>query len=340
MNKTKIALSMFVVWLVLISCGLPDQVSATQTPFVITATAADAATPQPTASTAIPVATAPDATATNAVTPTVCSPTVVTGSNINVRSGPGTAYDIAGQIPTGGSAEVVGKSTDGSWWYINFPGGPGGHAWISASVVTPNCVPDTIVIVAAPPIPTAASTLVPTPVAGTCKPGYTFRNAGSGDHVCVTPSQKSAAAAQNAAAASHLATATYGPSTCVAGYVWRSAWPGDVVCVTPAENTQVAADNAAAAGRINAGGAYGPNSCVSGYVWREGRSTDLVCVTAAQRSQVAADNAAAASRVVAADACASGYVWRSAFGGDKVCVIPSDQAAAAAENADGPGHTY
>jgi hypothetical protein len=88
------------------------------------------------------------------LTPTVCSPNVVTTVIANVRSGPGTVYDVVGSIPAGGSAEVVGKSAGGEWWYINFAGGSGGHAWVAGSVVTANCIPATLVVIAAPPTPT------------------------------------------------------------------------------------------------------------------------------------------------------------------------------------------
>jgi len=62
--------------------------------------------------------------------------------------------------------------------------------------------------------------------------------------VCVTPATRSQAAADNAAAASLLCTAAYGPDTCAQGYVWREAFTNDHVCVTPAVRSQVAADNA------------------------------------------------------------------------------------------------
>ena len=71
----------------------------------------------------------------------------------------------------------------------------------------------------------------------TCASGYVWRDAAPNDHVCVTPADRSAAAAQNAAGPSHLSPTggASGPNTCLAGYVWREAFGGDVVCVTPAE---------------------------------------------------------------------------------------------------------
>ena len=105
---------------------------------------------------------------TETPTPTateVCKPTVTTSVVANIRSGPGQAYGIIGTIPQGGSANVAGKSTDGTWWYIEFPGGAGGFAWIAGSVTIPNCIPSTLASIVAPPLPVVAATDVPTEVA-------------------------------------------------------------------------------------------------------------------------------------------------------------------------------
>ena len=161
---------------------------------------------------------------------------------------------------------------------------------------------------------------------GTCLPGYVWREAFSGDYVCVEPWSRDQAAADNAAAGERVdPNCVYGSDACQSGYVWREAFAGDHVCVDGSVRSQAAADNAAAARRIDPSGAYGPNSCVAGYVWREAGPSDLVCVTPGVRTQAANDNAAAAGRVdpncvFGADACLSGYVWREAAAGDAVCV--------------------
>ena len=84
-----------------------------------------------------------------------CNPIVTTTTIANVRSGPGTVYGIVGSIPQGGTAPVAGKSADSTWWYIQFPGGAGGYAWIAASVTTATCIPATLPVIAAPPAPEA-----------------------------------------------------------------------------------------------------------------------------------------------------------------------------------------
>lgn len=106
-------------------------------------------------------------TATSTVTPTVqevsqpdsaCIPTVTTTTVANVRNGPGLNYGVVGTIPQGGKATVNGKSYDGQWWYIQFAGSPDGHAWVSNLVTAPECIPDTLASIAAPPAPAAPPT--------------------------------------------------------------------------------------------------------------------------------------------------------------------------------------
>ncbi len=187
-------------------------------------------------------------------------------------------------------------------------------------------------------------TVTGAPAAGTCKPGFVYRDASPTDKVCVPPASHTQALADNAAAASRKLL-EYGPDTCIVGYVWREAWSGDHVCVTGATRTQVAADNSVAASRWVVG-PYGAHTCISGFVWRAARTSPLddVCVTGAQRDQAAADNAAAASRVQTApygpDTCKTGYVWREAWSGDHVCVTGAVRTQVAADNAAAPSHTY
>lgn len=88
----------------------------------------------------------------------------------------------------------------------------------------------------------------------TCIQGFVWREARSGDTVCVTPDVRSQTAAQNGDAAANKEPdgGTYGPNTCKQGFVWRDAFGGDQVCVVPAVRDQAASDNAAAASRRQA----------------------------------------------------------------------------------------
>ena len=333
MNMKKLVL---LASILLFACSCPIMTPTPGQPDagkVATALAETLTAAAPVVSTQVPATVAGASQVPSAVvaSPTACTASVVANTSANIRSGPGTVYDITGSLPQSASAEVAGKNTDGTWWYIVIPGGSS-HGWIAASVVTPNCLPASVTVVAAPPTPLPAS--------GTCRDGYVYRLARSSDKVCVTPDSKAQAQADNAAADSRKLVTAYGSDACKVGFVWREAFSGDHVCVTPAVRSQAQADNAAASSRIDPGGAYGPDSCVSGFVWREASPSDHVCVTTAVRSQAAADNAAASSRVAGPDECVSGYVWRNAFSGDHVCVTPAVQAQVAADNAAAPSHTW
>ncbi len=78
-----------------------------------------------------------------------------------------------------------------------------------------------------------------------CMPGYVWREAFPGDHVCVLPSIRQQVADDNHDASSRV----HSDGQCDSGYVWREARPQDHVCVTPATRQQAADDNAAAASR-------------------------------------------------------------------------------------------
>ncbi len=93
----------------------------------------------------------------------------------------------------------------------------------------------------------------PTPSQGSdaCIQGYVWREAFTGDHVCVTTDVRTQAALDNAQAASRVSPngGFYGPDTCIQGYVWRGARPEDHVCVLGWVRDQTDSDNALAASR-------------------------------------------------------------------------------------------
>ncbi len=83
-----------------------------------------------------------------------------------------------------------------------------------------------------------------------CKPGFVWREAFPGDHVCVTPETRAQAAHDNSQAeARRDPNGAFGPDTCIPGFVWREARPGDHVCVTPEVRAQTAEDNRKAESR-------------------------------------------------------------------------------------------
>lgn len=179
----------------------------------------------------------------------------------------------------------------------------------------------------------SATVTVTTDMPGKCLAGYVFRDAAPGDKVCVLPTTRDRAAADNLDAPNWVNA----DGTCLFSRVYRLAVPGDKVCVSATTRAQVVSDNKTAADRINpAKHVFGPNTCKPGYTWRGADDSDQVCVDRATYDQTRADNAAAASRWTngpyGPQTCIAGYVWREAFIGDKVCVTGAVRAQAREDN--------
>jgi hypothetical protein len=68
-------------------------------------------------------------------------------SAANLRSGPGTNYTRIDRMPLGDTYEIVGRSTDGSWWLVNTPGG---FAWVADEAVITFNVDNSIPVISIP----------------------------------------------------------------------------------------------------------------------------------------------------------------------------------------------
>ena len=88
----------------------------------------------------------------------------------------------------------------------------------------------------------------------TCVQGFVWREAFSGDRVCVTVAVRTRTAQDNQQAGAHRAPGggPDGPDSCRTGFVWRDAGPRDHVCVPPETRDQAASDNRAAPSRAAA----------------------------------------------------------------------------------------
>lgn len=148
-----------------------------QAPGVDPAVAAAAATAaaQAAATQAPPVAEAPTTAPVEQAAPTEAptvapTPTVaqnaeaVASSQINVRGGPGTNYNIVGAANAGDRFPITGKNNDGTWWQINYNGQPG---WVFGELVT---VANVQAVAVAPNIPAPPPTNTPAPVPPTPVP--------------------------------------------------------------------------------------------------------------------------------------------------------------------------
>lgn len=80
-----------------------------------------------------------------AATPT--APTAETKGVTNLRTGPGTNYDVAGSLPAGSKVEITGKNPDGSWLKVKVNEQ---EVWLSASLVNQTGPTDRIAVVAVP----------------------------------------------------------------------------------------------------------------------------------------------------------------------------------------------
>lgn len=156
-KSKRILTAAFVLWLLAVTCNLPtgtaQPVMFSDQEMATTAVAKYLASQgvAPDAATATP--NPPTATLNPTATP--CQPMVMATTDVNVRNGPGSVYDIIGALPTGAFAPLAGRNESGSWWYIAFPGGVNGFAWVSANYATAACAPQVVAVVAAPPTPTS-----------------------------------------------------------------------------------------------------------------------------------------------------------------------------------------
>lgn len=91
----------------------------------------------------------------------------------------------------------------------------------------------------------AVASAPPPPPPDACIQGYVWREAFSGDHVCVRPDTRDRARTDNEHANERRSPTggPYGPNTCISGFVWRVAAPDDLVCVTPATRDATQEDN-------------------------------------------------------------------------------------------------
>jgi len=73
----------------------------------------------------------------------------------NCRSGPGMVYDVLGYFIVGETAQVYGRGTSGSYWYIRNPDDPSGFCWISGKYAALSGNLSGIPIYTAGPTPTS-----------------------------------------------------------------------------------------------------------------------------------------------------------------------------------------
>lgn len=142
-----------IIGILILACNVPSAapsaVSPTDTAEPTAAEAIDAATNTPTTAPSSATAAPPSAPAASPSTQAV-----------NCRSGPGLGWDVLTLLQFGQSADIVGKTIDGTWLEVKLALLAGGLCWVSAGVVTVTGDLTGIQVVAVPPTPTGLPTSV------------------------------------------------------------------------------------------------------------------------------------------------------------------------------------
>ena len=81
----------------------------------------------------------------------------------NCRTGPGKVYDRVGAILEDETAEVLGRSPDGEYWYIRNPDNPNGFCWAWGEFATLTGPVQQLPVFTPPPTPTPSPTPTPIP---------------------------------------------------------------------------------------------------------------------------------------------------------------------------------
>ncbi len=119
----------------------------------------------------------PESTPTLAFTNTPTIPTISASVGTNCRRGPSKLYDPpVGVLTVKDTAEVHGRNSDSSWWYIQLPSKPGVFCWVWAETTFVEGNTVQLPVVTPPPLP-------PTPTF-TITPGVIFSVSYDNVHSC------------------------------------------------------------------------------------------------------------------------------------------------------------
>ena len=155
--KSRSILIIFVIASLMLACnmplatapGQPAGAPSSQNGVATTATPSETPLGATATDTALPV---PTETPTITPSPTSSVPMVTPIKDpVNCRYGPGMLFAPLGAgLAVGNSAQITGKTSDGSSWQVQNPDKSGGLCWVAASVVNASGDVSTIPVVAAP----------------------------------------------------------------------------------------------------------------------------------------------------------------------------------------------
>lgn len=105
---------------------------------------------------AVPLVQASGLSAGRAQATQPSGPQVQVPDQVNLRSGPGTGYDLVGVLVKGQEAKALGRSSGGDWIQIEYIGVPEKVAWVYSPLVNLTVPITSLQIVEPPPTPTQA----------------------------------------------------------------------------------------------------------------------------------------------------------------------------------------
>ena len=142
------------------ACNLPSNAPGTETATSAVTPTATLFLMTPTSTLTIAPSETPPATTTSTPTVPVAFPREVA---VNCRLGPGVGWIVTSGLGAGASAQIVGKSADGGWWYIVDPVNAGRNCWVATSVTSTAGNLGPIPVVEAPKASVTAVTVGVTP---------------------------------------------------------------------------------------------------------------------------------------------------------------------------------
>src|SRR5918996_957674 len=129
--KSRSPLFILTLVLAMSACNLPSNAPVTETPTVQVTISPTLFLPTQTPSqTPPPTNTSPPPSTSTPSVPTVSTKDVP----VNCRIGPGTAWLVLSSLTVGQTSQIVGKNSDGTWWYIVDPFSSSRNCWVSVSV--------------------------------------------------------------------------------------------------------------------------------------------------------------------------------------------------------------
>jgi hypothetical protein len=105
------------------------------------------------------------------VSPTSQVPRAMAVSVVNLRSGPGEAYPVVGELGAGQEVDILDRDASGGWWRLAGPGGK--QAWVAGGAVMILGPIDAIMVgrnMPAPSAPAEATVVTPKPLPAAAAP--------------------------------------------------------------------------------------------------------------------------------------------------------------------------